>query len=154
MSIHRFAVVGGALAAALALSACGSMKTGSPARVDAMEAAMTPAKEVPPKTGSGEGYAFVNFNEGTRALSWKIYYNGLSGPATAAHIHGPADVSGNAGVALNLVSGGAPSSPITGSATLTPAQAADLMNGKWYVNVHTQANPSGEIRGQIALEAW
>jgi hypothetical protein len=157
MSINRFAVVGGTLAAALALSACDSMpmvQTGRPATVADMRATMTPAKEVPPKTGNGQGYAFIGFNEGTRAITWKVYYTGLSGPATAAHFHGPADVDGNAGVVVNLVSGGGPASPITGSATLTEAQAADLMGGKWYVNVHTQANPSGEIRGQVTPEVW
>ena len=36
-----------------------------------------------------------------------------------------------------------------GSATLTDGQMADLMAGKWYANVHTAANPAGEIRGQM-----
>ena len=39
-------------------------------------------------------------------------------------------------------------SPIAGSATLTPAQMAELLHGKWYVNLHTAASPNGEIRGQ------
>jgi hypothetical protein len=43
----------------------------------------------------------------------------------------------------------ATSSPAEGSATLTDAQAADLVAGKYYVNVHTAANPGGEIRGQV-----
>ncbi len=34
-------------------------------------------------------------------------------------------------------------SPLEGSATLTDAQAADMMAGKWYVNVHTAANKGG-----------
>ena len=41
------------------------------------------------------------------------------------------------------------SSPVEGSATLTDAQAADLMAGKYYINIHTAANPGGEIRGQV-----
>jgi hypothetical protein len=40
-------------------------------------------------------------------------------------------------------------SPIEGQVTLTPAQAADLMAGKWYANIHTAANAPGEIRGQM-----
>jgi hypothetical protein len=44
---------------------------------------------------------------------------------------------------------GSVESPIKGSATLTPAQVADLMAGKWYVNLHTAASPGGEVRGQV-----
>ncbi len=44
-------------------------------------------------------------------------------------------------------------SPIKGSAVLTDAQAADLVAGKDYVNVHTAANKDGEIRGQIEKAA-
>ena len=43
-------------------------------------------------------------------------------------------------------------SPLQGSATLTDAQAADLMAGRWYVNIHTAANPNGEIRGQLLAQ--
>jgi hypothetical protein len=39
--------------------------------------------------------------------------------------------------------------PIKGTVTLTDAQMADVMAGKWYANVHTAANPAGEIRGQM-----
>jgi hypothetical protein len=54
----------------------------------------------------------------------------------------------NAGVVVPIT--GPLVSPIKGSAVLTAAQAADLMAGKWYVNVHTAANPGGEVRGQVA----
>jgi hypothetical protein len=154
MSICRFSmVVGGALLAVGALSACDTVMTGKPATIVEMKATMTAAKEIPPKGGNGQGYAFIGYNESTRAITWKVYYNSLSGPATAAHFHGPADVTANSGVAIPLASG-APSSPITGSATLTEPQAEQLMAGMWYVNVHTQANPGGEIRGQVMPEAW
>jgi hypothetical protein len=63
-----------------------------------------------------------------------------------AHFHGPAAAGANAGVVLPFAN---PASPIEGQATLTPAQAADLSAGKWYANVHTAANPGGEIRGQM-----
>jgi len=42
-------------------------------------------------------------------------------------------------------------SPMEGSATLTAAQAADLLAGKWYANIHTTVHPNGEIRGQMIL---
>jgi hypothetical protein len=69
------------------------------------------------------------------------------GPATAAHFHGPAEAGKNAGVAVAIPN--ATSSPVEGSATLTDAQAADLVAGKYYINIHTAANPGGEIRGQV-----
>ena len=53
----------------------------------------------------------------------------------------------NAGVAVPIT--GIATSPVEGSATLTDAQAADLVAGKYYVNIHTAANPGGEIRGQV-----
>jgi hypothetical protein len=43
-------------------------------------------------------------------------------------------------------------SPIKGTATLTAAQSADLLAGKWYVNLHTAANGGGEIRGQALVK--
>ena len=39
--------------------------------------------------------------------------------------------------------------PVNGGADLNDGQAADLLAGKWYVNIHTQAHPPGEIRGQM-----
>ena len=42
-----------------------------------------------------------------------------------------------------------PASPIKGTATLKPQEVTDLKAGKEYVNIHTQQNPAGEIRGQL-----
>jgi hypothetical protein len=96
---------------------------------------------------AGKGTADLDFDPATKKLSWKLTYSGLSGPATMAHFHGPAAPGANAGVAVAIPN--ATSSPVEGSATLTDAQAADLMAGKYYINVHTAANPAGEIRGQV-----
>jgi hypothetical protein len=83
-------------------------------------------------------------------LSWNIKYSGLTGDATAAHFHGPAKPGVAAGVMVPAApKGGALLSPIVGSATLTDDQAKALMDGQMYFNVHTQANPAGEIRGQV-----
>ena len=83
----------------------------------------------------------------SKKLTYTVTYKDLSGPATAAHFHGPAAAGANAGV---VVPAAAPlASPIKGEATLTDAQAADLAAGRWYFNVHTAANPPGEIRGQV-----
>ena len=96
---------------------------------------------------AGKGTADLDYDPATKKLSWKLTYSGLSGPATMAHFHGPAAPGANAGVAVAIPN--ATSSPVEGSATLTDAQAADLMAGKYYINIHTAANPAGEIRGQV-----
>lgn len=111
--------------------------------------AMTGAAEVPAKTTARKGTAAATLDTATKALTYSVEYTGLSGPATAAHFHGPADPATNAGVVLPFAS---PASPIKGTATLTDAQMADLMAGKWYANVHTAANPGGEIRGQMTRD--
>ena len=89
------------------------------------------------------------FDRDTRLLRWKVSYTGLSGPATAAHFHGPAAVGANAGVALAWPQ--PITSPMEGRATLTSAQAADLLAGRWYANIHTAAYPGGEVRGQMTV---
>ena len=118
-----------------------------PAFADKMKATLDGASEVPPATTAGKGAADIDYDPTTKKLSWKVTYSGLSGPATAAHFHGPAEADKNAGVKVPIPN--ATSSPAEGSATLTDEQAADLMAGKYYVNVHTAANPGGEIRGQV-----
>jgi hypothetical protein len=118
-----------------------------PAFAEKMKATLDSKSEVPPNASAGTGTADIDYDAASKKLSWKLTYSGLSGPATAAHFHGPAEPGKNAGVAVAIPN--ATSSPAEGSATLTDAQAADLMAGKYYVNVHTAANPGGEIRGQV-----
>ncbi|MGY3489036.1 hypothetical protein ACVW1C_006919 [Bradyrhizobium sp. USDA 4011] len=118
-----------------------------PAFAEKLHAKLDGKSEVPATTSAGTGTADIDYDAATKKLSWKLTYSGLSGPATAAHFHGPAEAGKNAGVAVAIPN--ATSSPVEGSATLTDAQAADLLAGKYYVNVHTAANPGGEIRGQV-----
>jgi len=115
----------------------------------ALTARLSGASEVPAVVTDATGRVEVNLAPSTNMLSWKITYSGLSGPPTMAHFHGPAMAGQNAGVVLPI---NAPlTSPITGSAQLTPSQAADIKAGKWYVNLHTAANPGGEARGQVSV---
>jgi len=110
------------------------------------QANLSGASEVPPNTSKGTGTVTATLDTATKELTWKGSYSGLSGPATAAHFHGPAAAGKNAGVAVPIKSS---ASPFEGSATLTDAQAADLTAGNWYVNIHTDANKGGEVRGQL-----
>jgi hypothetical protein len=118
-----------------------------PAFAEKLKATLDAKSEVPPNASAATGTADLDYDPASKKLSWKVTYSGLSGPATAAHFHGPAETGKNAGVAVAIPNAG--TSPVEGSATLTDAQAADLEAGKYYVNVHTQANPGGEIRGQV-----
>jgi len=129
----------------VALAACGSTTMMDPNKV-ALSATMAGSNEVPANSTTGSGSVDAVLDKSSNTLTWKLSYTGLTGPAVAAHFHGPAAVGSNAGVVVpftDITNGG------TGSATLTAAQVTDLMAGKWYANVHTAANKGGEIRGQV-----
>ena len=131
-----------------AFALAGTLALGAPASAEMvkMKATLNTASEVPPTAGSGAGTADVTFDTASKKVSWKLNYTGLSGPATMAHFHGPGEVGKNAGVAVPIPD---PKSGTEGSATLTDAQAADLLAGKYYINVHTDTNKGGEIRGMV-----
>jgi len=131
----------------VALAAFLSTATAAYAQSLKFKANMDAAQEVPPNESKGKGTAELTYDSATKNLTWTITFDGLTGPAAAAHFHGPAEAGKNAGVALMI--GQSPTSPAKGSATLTDAQAADLIAGRWYVNIHTAANKAGEIRGQV-----
>jgi hypothetical protein len=111
------------------------------------KAQLNGASEVPANDSKGTGDASLKYDSTSKKLDYTLNYSGLSGDATAAHFHGPAAAGANAGVELQITIG---KSPISGSAVLNDTQAADLLAGKWYVNVHTAAHPGGEIRGQVS----
>jgi hypothetical protein len=121
-----------------------------PATADAevvkLHADLKGSNEVPPNNSPGSGKADATYDTETKALNYTITFAGLSGPAMGAHFHGPVEAGKNAGIVLPFKT---IQSPIQGSATLTDAQAADILAGKWYANIHTASNPGGELRGQM-----
>ena len=122
------------------------LTTTATADVVKLTAELKGGNEVPPNNSPGSGNAEATFDTNTKVLTYTVTYSGLSGPALGAHFHGPSEPGKNAGIALPFKSA---QSPIQGTATLTDAQAADLLAGRYYINIHTAANPAGEIRGQV-----
>jgi len=147
MNQFRHALLGASIASVLVLGAYGM--TAMAANPTALTATLAGASEVPAIVSDATGMVEASLSTDSRVLTWKITYSGLSGAATAAHFHGPAMAGHSAGVVVPIT--GSLASPITGNATLTPGQAADLTAGKWYVNLHTAANPNGEVRGQVSV---
>ncbi len=112
-----------------------------------LKASLKASESVPPNSSNGTGSLQATYDTANKQLTYTVTYSGLTGNATAAHFHGPADPGKTAGVVVPVQGGVA--SPIKGTVTLTDVQAADLLAGKWYFNIHTEANKPGEIRGQV-----
>ena len=137
--------VGSAAGAALFASGAPSY-----AATTTFKADLKGSSEVPPNTTGGTGTVTATFDPATKELTCSGTFSGLTGPVLAAHFHGPAEPGKNAGVQIWISEKGKTfESPFNSSVKLTDAQAADLMNGQWYVNLHTKANPGGELRGQL-----
>ena len=138
------------LVALLVVVAVGAMAAAAFAatRTTTWTAALSSGQEVPKqvvKNTAAHGQ-FKGTLKGSK-LTWKLTFSKLTGPATAAHIHMAAKgKSGNVVVPLC----GPCKSPVTGTATITPALMTAFKKHLLYVNVHTAKNPNGEIRGQLA----
>lgn len=134
------------LVSLLALSACDMPSTDT----TKLTATLSAASEVPPINSKASGEADIHIDVKDYKLSWTIKYSDLSGVVTGAHFHGPAMAGVNADVVVPI--NGDLSSPIKGEAILTAEQSAQLLEGKWYVNLHTATHPDGEIRGQVVAK--
>jgi hypothetical protein len=108
-------------------------------------AALNGANDVPPKISDATGMATLVFNEDTNKATLTVTYSGLT--ATNAHIHkGAVGVAGPVVFPIDVTA-----SPLTlENFALTSQEEADLKNGLYYVNIHSDAYPDGEIRGQLA----
>lgn len=154
------------IAATIIGGVLGTFTSASRAETTEFKAELSGSNQVPPRQTSASGTVTATYDAATKRLSWKGSYSGLSGPPTAAHIHGPAAAGTNARLVFWISDNVGQCSqgecrsnidaearlltnPFEGSATLTEAQAAELMAGLYYVNIHTNAYPGGELRGQL-----
>ncbi len=119
---------------------------------------MTGAQEVPAVTTNATGTIVASYSQYTKTLTYRMTWSGLSGNATAAHIHGIGEAGIVAGVlqdftnTSNTISKTA-SGIYNGSLFIDGTKFTEelLLAGKYYMNIHTAANPGGEIRGQLIL---
>jgi hypothetical protein len=126
---------------------------------------LTAAQEVPANASTALGTMDVFYSKETRILTWSVTWSGLTGPVSLMHIHGLAPAGFSAGVVQNIIT--ASNGLATPNPTLYPAtgkfsgttlidgviiKEQDLLNGLYYMNIHTAANGGGEIRGQIVFQ--
>jgi hypothetical protein len=141
-----------------AANAAGEIRGQIVAKGDAYLASLAGFQEVGPVATSGTGSGLVVISTDASTITYLVTYSGLSGALTAAHIHTGA-VGVNGGVILPLTAGPSPMTGTLTSANFTPSGAvtdfagavAAIRAGTTYINLHTAANPGGEIRGQIAV---
>ncbi|PYP41597.1 MAG: CHRD domain protein [Gemmatimonadetes bacterium] len=153
-----------ALAPALALVglACDNDNT-APAAATRFSATLTGANERPtPNASTATGTATFTIDETAGTITYTVNVTNITN-VTASHIHvGRADAAGP--VVVNLLAATPPAGTINGqlaTGTITAASigtgvpitfaslTALMRSGDIYANVHTQANPGGEIRGQL-----
>jgi hypothetical protein len=114
------------------------------------------SQEVPPVTTSASGTADILISPSKCAASTtSLSCQGVTGTVTtsgvagtAAHVHqGKAGQNGPVIITLSKTSDNTwVVPPFT---VLTDAQFIAYVDGELYINVHSAANPNGEVRGQI-----
>lgn len=109
------------------------------------------SQEVPAVTTNATGSLTGTYNSSSNTLNYTINWTGLSGVASAAHFHGPALAGVNADVLVPItISTNGVDGSATGSVVLVDSVETALLDGRVYYNIHTVANPTGEIRGQVS----
>ena len=166
---------GSILATFLTALALAGMARMTHAAVLSYDAILNGPSESPPNTSAGTGLADVDYDNAAHTLHVHVTFSGLSGTTTASHIHSPTLVpgTGTAGVAtttptfagfpLGVTSGTYDNTlDLTAASSWNPAfitanggttagaetaLASGLAAGEAYLNIHTTADPGGEIRG-------
>jgi hypothetical protein len=111
-------------------------------------------QEVPAVNGTAIGAGLLTIDRNKTDAHVEVVSNGLTTNATLGHIHIGAKGVGNGGIYVDLrITGGSTGNAVSGFFTIARTTLADtLVSGLSYFNLHTTANPNGEIRGQIAKD--
>lgn len=125
--------------------------TAASATVINLTATLNGANEVAPVATPGTGLATMTFDTAANLLSWDLSWSGLLGTPFVIFFHGPADATQNAGVQINIGAISGLTSPSIGLTPISDLQETDLLAGLWYINIHTDTFPGGEIRGQVMV---
>ena len=136
-----------AFLASLTLAGCMSYMSDKAGSNISLGAVLNGAHEVPANASTAGASLQAQYSKETQILKYRLVVNGLSSPITRAAFHGPDTLDSDAALApINTPFNGTYQE---GGTTLTPAQAADVLAGRWYVEIQTEQFPAGEIRGQI-----
>jgi len=110
------------------------------------------AQEVPPlgaQDSGGEAYGSATVNTVARTIKVELFHANLTGPVTAANLHGPAARGATAGVKIPITNISNVTNSIEQEVSYDQADEADILAGLWYINLQTAAHPNGEMRAQL-----
>ncbi len=152
-SFHRLTWMA-ALAGLLLIAGCNNDDDADDNLVAFRNITVSGANEVPPVASTGTGTFEGTFNRTTKVLNYTVRWT-LGDPNATTnnmHFHGPAEITESKGVRLPIT--GFPTGSVNQTYTaVTPAldaaQEEELLNGKWYINIHSTTYPGGELRGQL-----
>ena len=129
---------------------------------------MSGAQETPAVPSTALGSMDVFYSKDTRSLTYKVTWSGLADSLSLMHIHGLGPTGFAAGVVQNIVAASNSIFPQKTSGKFTYLKSGtisgtllvdgvvvkeqDLLNGAYYMNIHTSVYPGGEIRGQIIFQ--
>lgn len=119
------------------------------ARAEIFFAYLEGRQENPPVATNASGYARVVLNESAGTIAFTVVFRNLTSTQISCHIHAPAPIGANAGIAINLGNVGGQTGTITGTANITPTQIQQLRSHLGYINVHSMTFGNGELRGQL-----
>ena len=115
----------------------------------AVEGGFSGDQEVPASGSNGSGSVTGTYKASTGKLMIDVSFEGLMDTTAAAHIHN-APVGANGGVVFALpIPTGVTEGGFSYMVELDADQAAEFEAGNYYINIHTPAVPSGEIRAQL-----